>query len=67
MWASMLSRLMVSMTAMATAQASGPAAEGGAVHAGSDGAAAASVQSIAPMGMPLAMGLARVVTSGRMP
>ena len=43
------------------------AAEGGAVHAGGDGAAAALVQSIAPMGMPPAMGLARVVTSGRMP
>ncbi len=45
----------------------GTAAEGCAVHAGSEDAAAALVQSIAPMGMPLAMGLARVVTSGRMP
>ena len=43
------------------------AAEGGAVHAGGDGAAASSVQSIAPMGMPPAIGLARVVMSGWMP
>ena len=61
------SRLIVSMTAMATAQASGPPPKVVPCMPGVKARRPRSVQSIAPMGMPPAIGLARVVTSGRMP
>ncbi len=58
---------MASMTAMATAQAKGLPPKVVPCMPGVMARAASSVQSMAPMGMPPASGLASVVTSGWMP